>query len=340
MRHQSSRVLVTTLIVGVALVGACSSDSDSSTQSSSSTVGEAASDGEPVGIALSAASTDNGFSQAHYDGLVNACNSVGCSVSVAENADDPQKQIDALRNLAADNGLVIGVGAEFAAAGTVVAPQSPDTAFSIINGEPSDATNLHVYVINQGYAAYVAGAVAGSITSTGTVGYLGGFDIPPTQGSLEGFRLGAESTKADVNYLSAIVGSFTDSATAKELAAQQIAEGADVIYAYLDSATAGVVEAINESGKDVRLITQAVADCDVPVVIGGTTLSTANYMRAMVDDYLSGNLPTQPKVFALEDPDIQKMELCDGQPAELQELVDSVTTGLNDGSTTLPESVV
>ena len=138
-----------------------------------------------------------------------------------------------------------------------------------------------------------------------------------------------------------MVGDFTDSAKAKELASQQIAEGADVIYAYLDTATAGVVEAITESGKDVKLITQAVAECNHPgIVIGGTTLSTNAYMAAMVTDFIDDTLPEEPKVFALEDPEIQKMELCSDQPAELQTVVDTVTAGLNDGTTKLPDTVI
>ncbi len=322
------------------VLGACSSEDESSSDSSSDTT-EASSDAVKVGIALSAAKNDNGFSQAHYDGLVAACEELGCEVAVAENADDPQKQIDALKNLAADNDVVIGVGAEFASAGTSVAPQFPDTQFSIINGETSEAENLHVYVINQGYAAYVAGAVAGTVTQTDTVGYLGGLDIPPTAGSEVGFELGAQSTNPDVTYLSALVGDFTDSAKAKELAAQQIAEGADVIYAYLDSATEGVVEAIEESGKDVKLITQAVADCDVPgVIIAGTTLSTTAYVATMVTDFTDDTLPTEPKVFALEDPEIQRVDLCSDQPAELQAVIDEATAGLNDGTIELPDTVI
>ena len=338
MRSRGVFRIAAVLAAGVLVLGACSSDDSDSASADSS---ESSSDAMKVGIALSAASNDKGFSQAHYDGLVTACETLGCEVSVSENADDPQKTIDALKNLAADNELVIGVGAEFAAAGTSVAPQFPDTQFSIINGETSDAENLHVYVINQGYAAYVAGAVAGTVTTADTIGYLGGLDIPPTAGSDAGFELGAQSIKPDVKYLSAMVGDFTDSAKAKELASQQIAEGADVIYAYLDTATAGVVEAITESGKDVKLITQAVAECDQPgIIIGGTTLSTTAYMEAMVQDFIDDTMPEEPKVFALEDPEIQKMELCSDQPAELQTVVDDATAGLNDGTITLPDTVI
>lgn len=330
--------------VAVALVmalAACGDDDESTSSEGSEGGGGGAASELSVGMALAGPKNDGGFAQAHYDGLVAACEELGCEVNVSESADDAQKQLDALKNLAADNDLVIGVGAEFAAAGTSVAPQFPDVQFSVINGEEGEAENQHVYVINQGYAAYVIGAVGAGMSETGTIGYLGGLDIPPTAGSDEGFRLGAESVDPDIEYLSTIVGDFNDSAKAKEAAATQIAEGADVIYAYLDSATEGVVEAIQESGKDVRLFTQGVAECDVPgIIAGGAALSTQEYVTTMVTDFIEDTLPAEPKVFALEDADIQKVEICGDQPAELQTTADEVTTSINDGETTLPETVV
>lgn len=318
---------------------ACGGDDDEAGADSSS--GGDSSSELSVGIALAGPKNDDGFAQAHYDGLVAACEELGCEVNVAESADDAQKQLDALKNLAADNQLVIGVGAEFAAAGTSVAPQFPDVQFSIINGEEGETENQHVYVINQGYAAYVIGAVAAEMSETGVVGYLGGLDFPPTAGSDEGTRLGAESVDPDVRYLSTIVGDFNDSAKAKEAAATQIAEGADVIYAYLDSATEGVVEAIRESGKDVKVFTQGVANCDAPgIIAGGSALSTVAYVKQIITDYLEDTLPDAPKVFAVEDPEIQKVQLCEDQPAELQTLADEVTESLNSGETTLPDTVI
>src|SRR5690606_24061622 len=109
-----------------------------------------------VGMALAGPKNDKGFAQAHYEGLVAAEEELGVTVSVMENVLDPQERVEALRTLAQDNELVIGVGAEYAEAGTVVAPQFPDVTFMIINGEDSDAENLHVYGVREGVPAYIA----------------------------------------------------------------------------------------------------------------------------------------------------------------------------------------
>ncbi|MCU1497181.1 MAG: family transporter substrate-binding protein [Acidimicrobiales bacterium] len=341
MRMRSHTRLVAFVLAFGLVAAACGSDDDTSTGTSSPGGGSDSSATVKVGMALAGPKNDKGFAQAHYDGLVAACEELGCEVNVSESADDSQKQLDALRNLAADNDLVIGVGAEFAAAGTSVAPQFPDVRFSVINGEAGDVENQHIYMINQGYAAYVIGAVAAELSESGTIGYLGGMDIPPTAGSDEGYELGAKSVDDGIEYVSTIVGDFNDSAKAKEAAATQIAEGADVIYAYLDSATEGVIEAIRESGKDVKLFTQGNADCEAPgIVVGGSALSTQSYVGSMVSDFMEETLPSEPKVFALEDPEIQQVQMCDDQPAELQDLADEVTGGINDGKTEIPDSVI
>src|SRR5262245_3961083 len=67
-----------------------------------------------VGMALPGPKNDKGFNQSHYDGLNAAAEKYGFTANVVENVVDPQARIDALKNLAADNDLVIGVGGEYA----------------------------------------------------------------------------------------------------------------------------------------------------------------------------------------------------------------------------------
>ena len=110
---------------------------------------------------------------------------------MVENVVDPQARIDALKNLAADNPLVIGVGGEYADAGLTAAPQFPDVEFVVINGETDPAIpNLHAYFVRQGVPAYIAGVVAAELTEAKKVGYLGGELIPPTTQSDDGFKAG------------------------------------------------------------------------------------------------------------------------------------------------------
>ena len=294
-----------------------------------------------VGIALAAPKDDGAFTQAYHDGLVAAADALGFGTNVVENATDPTAQLNAVLNLAEDNDIVVGVGFEFSAGGTAAAPQFPDTEFVILYGEPGDAPNLHVYAVNQGHAAFLTGAVGARLSKSGKVGFIGGGDIPPTFGSQEGITLGAKHENPDIEVVTAITGSWYDSALAKEIAIAMIADGVDFIYAYLDSATVGVYEAIRDSGEDVKVVTQAVAKCDEApgIVIGGTQLTTPKFLEAMLKDYVAGALPPF-KAYGVEDPEIQRLEMCPGADAELFAYAAELAEQIASGEIELPASVI
>jgi basic membrane protein A len=293
-----------------------------------------------VGMALPGPKNDKGFNQAHYEGLLRAQDELGVKGTVVENVVDPQARIDALKNLAADNDLVIGVGGEYAEAGVTVAPQFPDVQFAIINGQQSDAPNLHVYFVRQGTPAYVAGVIAAQLTKTKKVGYLGGELIPPTTQSDDGFKAGVLDTDPSVEYASTIVGNFNDPEKAKEAAAAQIAAGADVIFALLDAGFPGVEQAAAESRKEILLMNPIFPRCDEgPNIVGYALLDSAAFVVNVVKDFMNDTMPQgEPRFYGLEDPSVQAFVLCPGWE-RFQPTVDEVTAKINSGEITLPEGV-
>lgn len=293
-----------------------------------------------VGMALPGPKNDKGFNQAHYQGMLDAEEQLGIVPTVVENVVDPQARIDAVRNLAQDNDLVIGVGGEYADAGVTVAPQFPDVQFAIINGEQTDAGNLHIYFVRQGTPAYVAGVVAAGLTEAGKVGYLGGELIPPTTQSDEGFKAGVESVDPSIEYASTIVGNFNDAEKGKEAAAAQIAADADVIFALLDAGFTGVEQAAEESGKQVLLINPIFPRCEEGEnIVGYAYLNSAAFVVNIIEEYQADTMPAgEPKFFGLEDPDVQAFVLCPGWE-EHQGTVDDVTEQINSGAISLPEGV-
>jgi basic membrane protein A and related proteins len=351
--------VIPSLVVALALIGAsCGSDNNSGSDTTAAAAGSAATESaatesaatEPaatggseltsVGMALPGPKNDKGFNQSHYDGLIAAGEKYGFTPNVVENVVDPQARIDALKNLAADNPLVIGVGGEYAEAGLTAAPQFSDVGFVVINGETSpDAPNLHAYFVRQGVPAYIAGVVAAQLTKSKKVGYLGGELIPPTTQSDDGFKAGVAAADPSIEYASTIVGNFNDPEKAKEAAAAQISAGADVIFALLDAGFPGVEQAVTESGKDVLLINPIFPRCDEgPNIVGVAFLSSGGLVDQIVSDYQGGTLPAEAKFYGVENQDIQRFELCDGF-AEHQSLVDETTAKINSGEITLPDGV-
>ena len=294
-----------------------------------------------IGMALPTASNDGGFSQSYYEGLLAAEEAYGVSIAYQENAGDPEQTVDALRNLAATSDLVIGVGAQFAEAGTIVAPEFPEVSFAIVNGQSSDATNLHVYIVRQGVPAYVAGVIAADLTQTNKVGFIGGLEIPPTTQSNDAFSGGATSVNPGIETVSTVVGDFEDVTGAKEAAAAQIAAGADVLFAFVNSGLEGVLQAADESGEDVKIFSVIFPQCGRSTSLVGTgTLSSLAQVDAIVSAFLVDSMPTEIVAWGVEDPAIQSFVLCpDYASADFEAKVAETIAGINDGTITLPAGV-
>ena len=263
-----------------------------------------------IGLALDGPKNDHSFRQAHYIGLQLAAKKYHLKASVVDNLTDPQSQLDAIRNLAQDDGLVIGGGAQFAAAVNAVAPQYSDVQFVVSAGVPKPAKNTHFVLTDWTGPGYVAGYLAAKFSKTGKVGFVGGALIPPTIQGRAGFTAGAKAANPKVKVASVIVGSFIDPQKAKAASAAQIASGTDVLYAFLDTGFAGLLKAIQESGKDVKTIGVILPQCSVsPTTEIADTLSNIPQLVVnTVRDFRAGKLTN--KVYGIEDPSVQSVQLC------------------------------
>jgi basic membrane protein A and related proteins len=306
--------------------------------------GDGAAAQKKVGMALVGPRNDGGFNQAHYEGLLAAEKEHGVKGTAVENIPPGQPRVDALKNLALGNDLVIGVGAEFAAAGVAVAPQFPEKKFVVINGQLSDkAPNLSVYFVREGVPAYIAGSVAAKVTKSKTIGFVGGELIPPTKQSDDAFKAAAQKADPSIKYLTVNTGDFNNVSLAKQSTATLVSQGADVIFLMLDRAFAGAQQAIQEAGKDVKVFSIIVPRCETAKnIVGCATLNSGPFVVSMVKDYLDNKLPAgEMRTYGVEDPTVQAFELCPewAKQTELKTIVDEQTKQINDGTLKLPAGV-
>ncbi|WP_326643903.1 BMP family ABC transporter substrate-binding protein [Streptosporangium sp. NBC_01755] len=290
-----------------------------------------------VGVALAGPRNDNAFYQTYLEGVTKNAEAMNLKVSVVDNLVAPQQITDALTNLAADNDLIIGGGSALVAGANAIAATHPDTTFVMSGVVTEGIGNLHAYMMLQGVPAYVAGVLAAKVTKTGKVGFIGGAQIPPTSQSDIDFKAGAHATTPGIKYSAITVGSFSDATKAKQAAAAQITDGVDVIYAFVDAGLPGVLQAIEESGKDVKVFNPTTNRCkESDALIGYDYQNNQQLVTTILQDYTSGRLPTGTKKYALEDPKIQKLTMCPNS-ADLQAEADAVTAKINAGEIKMPE---
>jgi basic membrane protein A len=156
--------------------------------------------------------------------------------------------------------LVIGVGFAQGPIMEVVARDYPDAQFAIIDGvifEDDGKTprkNVASLVFEEHEGSYLVGLLAARASRTGTVGFVGGMDIPLIRRFSKGYEQGARSVNPGIRFVENYVG-VTDSAwnnpgKGKELALAQMGKGADVIFAAAGNSGLGVFDAVEQAGME------------------------------------------------------------------------------------------
>lgn len=144
--------------------------------------------------------------------------------------------------------LIIVVGFTYADLVKKVAPSYPKTNFVIIDSVV-DAPNVRSVVYKEHEGSFLAGALAAYTSKTGTIGFLGGMDVPIIHRFQGGYEQGAKhvnpSIKVEVRY----AGAWNDPAKGKELTLAMFKSGADVVFAAAGGSGAGTIEAAKQEKK-------------------------------------------------------------------------------------------
>jgi basic membrane lipoprotein Med (substrate-binding protein (PBP1-ABC) superfamily) len=96
-------------------------------------------------------------------------------------------------------------------------------------------------------ATYLLGMVAGSLTKSGKIGFIGGMELPPIKLGYEGWLQGARATRPGVESKVTYLNTFDDVAAGKEAALAMIRLGVDQIHHNADQAALGLFAAAKES---------------------------------------------------------------------------------------------
>ncbi len=171
---------------------------------------------------------------------------MGAEIKVIE----PQSSADYLQSLktaaSLNYDLVMTVGNDWADPLETVMPNYPDVKFGGVNLK-TEADNLAVAKFSDHEGSYLAGALAAKMTESGTIGVIGGMDIPAIKRFVVGFEEGAQYVNPDVTVIPTYVGSFADPNKGKEFALQLMNEGADVIYHVAGKTGEGLFAAVKEN---------------------------------------------------------------------------------------------
>ncbi len=192
---------------------------------------QAGATGVKVGLVFDVSGID-GWNGMAYDGLVQAETNLGIVKTLYEPASE--SEYAALVQQCVDDGNELCIGDSFLLgdAFSAAASANPTKKFAVIDFVfDNPPANLRGTEYDEKQVGYLAGVLAGKMTTSDTIGVVGGIDIPAVVDFAEGYRNGAKCANPDANVLINYTGTFNDPAVGESAAQDMIANGADVIFA-------------------------------------------------------------------------------------------------------------
>lgn len=191
---------------------------------------------------------DQSFNMMAWKGLERAKAELGAETTLAESHQVSDYSAN-LRRLA-ERGcrLVFAVGFALEKPVAEVAPNYPKTHFAIIDAPGPEAPNVTGMIFREEEGSYLVGALAGGVSRSKKLGFVGGMEIPLIKKFEAGFRAGVATTAPGAGVTAKYTNNWEDVARGKELALSLFNEGADIIFHASGRCGLGVIEAAREKG--------------------------------------------------------------------------------------------
>lgn len=195
---------------------------------------------------------DKSFNEAAFQGAQRWADETGGSFREIELQNEAQRE-QALRRFAeAGSNPIVMAGFAFADALGKVAPDYPDTKFAVIDVNWLSMPNVRGIGFNEHEGSYLVGMLAAQASKTGTIGFVGGMDIPLIRRFGCGFAQGVKAVNADATIIANMTGTtpaaWNDPVKGSELTKAQISQGADVVFAAAGGTGVGVLQTAADEG--------------------------------------------------------------------------------------------
>jgi basic membrane protein A len=240
-------------IAAVLLVAGCGGGSSNSSQSGNGTT--TTSSGLKVGLVTDVGGlNDRGFNHLAYLGVQQAKQQLGADfrVFLSNSSSDYIPNLTKFAKQGYD--LTIGVGFTEADAIDTAATKFPKSKFAIVDvdqqSEPHKPPNLLGLLFKEQEVGYLAGYLAAleekRRPGPDVIGSVGGQKQPPVDRFIAGYQAGAKAADPGIKVLNGYSQDFEDQQKCKEIALNQIASGAGVVFQVAGGCGLGALEAAKQ----------------------------------------------------------------------------------------------
>jgi basic membrane protein A len=191
---------------------------------------------------------DRSFNALAWDGLQRVQKEFGADVKYTESHQNADYVANLSRYAQNDYDVVFAVGFLMQDALKEVAPLYPKVKFAIIDGDAPNLPNCVSYKFREEEGSYLVGALAGAMTKTNAVGFVGGMEMPLIKKFEAGYTAGVKTTNPKASVIVGYAGKFDDPEKGQEIALSQMSARADVIFHAAGKTGIGVIKAVENKG--------------------------------------------------------------------------------------------
>ncbi len=243
---------------------------------------------------------DKSFNDSAYAGLERAVKEFGVEEKLVDSAkeSDYETNLETLAEQGVD--LVVAVGISMGSAIDKVAPKYPNIKFAWVDGTVK-SENVRGLLFKEEEGSFLAGYLAGLMTTTGKIGFVGGQQIPLIKKFEAGYIAGALTAKPDITVLPPkYTGSWNDADLGKQSAKTLYSQGADIIF----HASGGCGRGVFEAAKEAKMYAIGV-DSDQDYMAEGRILSSMikrvdESVYSTIKDVVDGKFSGGAKIYDLK----------------------------------------
>ena len=203
--------------------------------------------------------SDGGWGMSCYNAMIDAAEKNGWETAYSDSIDQAAYYDSIVSYCSLGYDLIYAPGNQYTDAVMQAAEEYPDIAFALLNGAattPEKAANKNVTSLlpNAQQIGWIAGALAGLMTESGTIAFIGGMELDTTLNKYKGYVeaatfVGKEAGKEIKALEPVYAGSFSDTAKGMEFANTMIEQGADVFFGDASAVDSGARQAIDGYNK-------------------------------------------------------------------------------------------
>ena len=271
------------LLVGVISIGVvgCSSTSTNNIE-----------DKTKVALVLSTGGVnDQSFNQSAWEqGALKAEEEYGVEVSYLESNSDKDYIQNIETAIDEESDLNIGIGFQLGDAIKEAAEAYPKQQFAIVDSVYEEIPeNVRCITFNEEEAGYLTGLIAGKMTKTNTIGWIGGMDIISCSNFYIGYEKGAKEINPNVKVLKQFTNSFTDAAKGRVVAEQMVKDKADIIFMASGGGNAGSLEVVRENNIKAIGVDMAQNYLSPEHIITSALKNVGEGLKLTIKDFIDGN---------------------------------------------------